>query len=82
MTNLESKVQDLLNADPAAMKFRLRVVEELTRQEDDWTYIVVQPGLPGIRAYDYSELLTKIEAAVRKAEGANVLVVPASGDLN
>jgi hypothetical protein len=82
MTLLEEKIQNLLDADEGAHRFGLHVVEELTRTEDNWTYVIVQPTLPGIRAYDYAELLERVEQQIRKQESANVLVLPASGDLN
>lgn len=59
--------------------FDLVVHEEGARQEDDWWYVVVKPDRPGVRSYDYSDTLTRIEEKLREQEHVNVLLIPSIG---
>ena len=58
----------------------LKIDNDGYRVDDDWLYIVVSPTKPGIRAYDYVEMLSDVERSL-KQQGANkVLLVPALAD--
>jgi hypothetical protein len=48
--------------------------------EDDWLYVVVTPGAPGVRASDHAALMSKIERELRQAGKTRVLLVPALAD--
>ena len=56
--------------------YRLQVVPEGVRKEDDWYYVVVQPSREDARSYEYYGLLTDAETELRDEKKKNVLLVP------
>ena len=56
--------------------YRLNVVADGIRQDDDWWYVVVQPDKDDIRAYDYAARLSEAEQDLQDKEHLNVLLVP------
>lgn len=76
---VEDEIQRLLDDTPAGRKYRLVVQREATREEDDWLYIAVAPGAPGIRALEFVDVLGDVEQLVRQSQSRNeILVVPAT----
>lgn len=76
---IEQRVQDFLDETLDGKRFSLHVRDDLTREEDEWVYIVVVPDKPGIRAVDFVQVLTDVELQVRQAEQKKeILLVPAS----
>lgn len=60
--------------------YRLEVVSDAIRQDDDWYYVVVQPSRMDIRSYDYSSRLTEAELDLQEREHVKVMLVPAISD--
>jgi hypothetical protein len=56
--------------------YRLEVLPDGTRQEDDWWYVLVRPNRDDVRAYDYYDRLAEAEVALRDEQDVNVLLVP------
>ena len=56
--------------------YRLNVVADGIRHEDDWWYVVVQPDKGDVRAYDYAARLSEAEQDLQDKEHLNVLLVP------
>ena len=80
MEKLRKHVQELLNARTNRRRYRLRVSEEV-REEDEWVYFVVSPDRKGVSAYDYADVLSDVEAVLRRDEHVEkVLLVPAVAD--
>ncbi len=48
--------------------------------DDDWLYVVVTPGQPGVRASDHAGLMSQIERGLKHRGIRNVLLVPALTD--
>lgn len=71
---LISHVQELLDAKKEAFGTDLGVSQDELRQDGDWTYLVVSPRRPGIRAYDYARVLTEVERELR-AEGIDHVIL-------
>ncbi len=57
-------------------RYRLNVIEEGVKKEDDWWYVLVQPDRDGIRSYDYYGRLAEAEIDLKDSEHVNVLLVP------
>jgi len=58
-------------------EYKLVIVPEATRKDDDWWYVVVQPSRDGVRSYDYASRLAEAEADIQDTEHKNVLLVAA-----
>jgi len=56
--------------------YRLKVLREGMRRDDDWWYVVVQPDKENVRSYDYYGRLTEAELDLQEAEHLSVLLVP------
>ena len=69
-------VQDCLNSHQPKT-YRLEVVPDGVKKEDDWYYVVVQPNREDVRSYEYYGLLTEAEMELQDREGMRVLLVPA-----
>lgn len=50
------------------------------RVDDDWLIIAVRSQQPGIRAYDYVEILSKVENELLNEGTENLILVPALMD--
>jgi hypothetical protein len=59
-----------------AAKYKLRVVPEACRQEDDWWYICVRAGRKNVRPYDYYDIMAQIEREIEDEKEVNILLVP------
>lgn len=75
---IESEVQSFLDGLEHD-GFRLQVVPDLTRHDDDWWYVVVRPDPPGARSEEYADRLVKVEERFRNERNRNVLLVPTQG---
>jgi len=60
--------------------FRLRVVPEKYRQEDEWIYIPVSPASEGIKAHQYVRILSDVEFDLRDEGKDTLLLVPSAAD--
>jgi hypothetical protein len=56
--------------------YRLNVVQDGVRQDNDWWYVLVQPDREDVRSYDYYGRLAEAEIDLKDAEHVNVLLVP------
>ncbi len=56
--------------------YRLEVVPDGVRQDDDWYDVVVQAVPDVARSYEYYGLLTEAEMKVQEEKGKKVLLVP------
>lgn len=56
--------------------YRLEVVPEAVRQEEDWFYVVVEPTRDDIRSYDLSSRLADAEIDLQEKESIKILLVP------
>lgn len=56
--------------------FKLQVVPEASRRDDDWWYVCVKPDRSGFRAFDYYKVLSEIEREIEDEDEVNVLLVP------
>jgi 3-deoxy-D-arabino-heptulosonate 7-phosphate (DAHP) synthase len=61
-------------------EYRLEVLADGIRQEDDWWYVLVRPSRDDIRAYDYAGRLAEAEQDLRDASDVKVLLVPVLPD--
>ncbi|GMU83524.1 MAG: hypothetical protein IT450_00425 [Phycisphaerales bacterium] len=75
---IEADVQSFLD-ELECGTFRLRVVPDHTRHDDDWWYVVVRPEPPGARSEEYADQLVKAEERFRNERNRNVLLVPTQG---
>jgi hypothetical protein len=73
-----SDVQQLLDDKCKQQAFALKVSG--CKSDDDWTVVVVTPTKAGIRAYDYAEILSKVEGELQAKGYEHVLIVPAFTD--
>jgi hypothetical protein len=62
---------------PQDGSYRLDVIDEAVRKEDEWYYVVVVPSRYDIRSYDYSSRLAEAEQDLQDSEQLKVLLVPA-----
>ena len=76
--DLLKQAQELLNAACRRKKFGLKVAGHTT--DDDWINIVVTPTKEGVGAYEYTEILSKVENEIRAHGDEHVLLVPARAD--
>ena len=65
--------------------FKLSVVPEATREEDDWWYVGIKPNRQIRRQYDYYNVLAEVELEIEdefetKNPELNILLVPVSAD--
>ena len=81
IAELGHRIQDLLDQECQArgVGFSLKVRESFILEGEIINFIVL-PDHQGVRAYDYADVLTKVETKFRKDEGLNVLLVPARAD--
>jgi hypothetical protein len=56
--------------------YKLRVIEDGVKKDDDWWYVLVQPDREDIRSYDYYGRLAEAEISLKDSENVNVLLVP------
>ncbi len=56
--------------------YKLRVLPEGIRQDDDWWYVIVQPTSDRPRSYDYYDALSETEQDIQDNEHENILLVP------
>ena len=56
--------------------YQLEVIEEGSRKDDDWWYVLVRPNREDVRPYDYYSRLAEAEVTLRDEKGLNVLLVP------
>ena len=57
--------------------YRLRVLTEGVRQDENWWYVSVQPTSERPRSYDYYDALSETEQDIQEKEHENILLVPA-----
>lgn len=57
--------------------YRLEVVPEGVRQEDDWIYVLVEPSRDDVRSYDYTARMVEAELDLQEKEHRNILLIPA-----
>jgi hypothetical protein len=80
-TTIERSIDELLKKSDLGRSFDLHVVPGASREEDEWIYVVVAPKRPGIRAYEFAELLAGIEKQVRELNHKDeILLVPSRID--
>jgi len=72
--------QALLDAKCRRSRFRLRIPKRGYAVDDDWVTLIVNPDKPGMRAYDYVEILIAVEKELRARGHEHVLLVPAMSD--
>jgi len=53
-----------------------------TDADGDWTYVCVTPGKPGVRPYDFAEMLGKIEEELHEQGYEHVQLVPTLAEWN
>ena len=58
--------------------YRLQIITDACRQEDDWWYIVVQPDRDEVQAFEYALILNVMEQELQEKEGLKVLLFPVS----
>jgi hypothetical protein len=73
-------IQERLNTKKLFRGVALHVPEGGYRQDDDWLVVVVAPEKPGIRAYDYVEVLGEVERELKESGVRNVILVPEMAD--
>jgi hypothetical protein len=56
--------------------YKLKVVREGSKQDDDWWYVLVQPDKDGISAFDYASKLAEMETELQEIKHLKVLLVP------
>ena len=56
--------------------YRLNVLEDGVKKDDDWWYVLVRPDREDIRSYDYYGRLAEAEIDLKDKEHVNVLLVP------
>ena len=78
--DLLKEIQQLLDAKCRRRKFRLKVAANGYREDDDWIVIAVPPTKPGIRAYEYVEILSEVEKELRARGIEKVVLVPVLAD--
>lgn len=78
---LRSHVQELLDAECRRRNvgFMLKIVEEFFQEGEILSFIVV-PDREGVRAWDYADVLSKVEIKLRREEHRDLLLVPALPD--
>ena len=61
--------------------YRIEVVPDATRQDDDWWYVTVRADNPDVPRYDYYNVLAIVEREIQdENDDNNILLVPvASG---
>ena len=77
---LLNEVQTLLDQECEQRDFLLKVPENGYKIDEEWTIIAASPTKSGIRAYDYVEVLSKVERELRVRGHKHVLLVPALQD--
>ena len=76
--DLQERIQASLDKETRKCEFGFRIVESFTQDEDILCFVVI-PDKPGIRAYEYAEIMTRVETKFRK-DGFNILLVPGRPD--
>lgn len=78
---LSCRVQSLLDKECQARgaEFRLKVGESFVLEGEITNFIIV-PNRPGVRSYEYADVLTTVETQLRRDDNLNVLLVPARPD--
>ena len=59
-----------------ATGYRLEVIDDGVKHDDDWWYVLVQPDREEIYSYDYYGRLAEAEIDLKDSEHVNVLLVP------
>lgn len=78
--DLVARANALLKEHTKGRGFSLTVSEGSVQVDDGWIYLVVTPTSAGVRAYDYVEVMSAVEKALRDENFGNVLCVPAVPD--
>jgi len=58
------------------LDYKLEVLPDGIKNEDDWWYVLVRPDRENVRAYDYYGRLAEAEISLRDEQNVNVLLVP------
>lgn len=74
-SEIAHRIQTALDVSPPG-PYRVSVVEDAIRREDDWWYVPVTPDRAGVRAHEYAEFLTEVENDLRDRVGLKVLLIP------
>lgn len=73
-------VRNKINSNPR-LKRNYQLVDDWSREEDDWVYLVVTPKPQSkLRAIDAVDDLEQIEQEISAQENVNLLLLPAKGD--
>jgi hypothetical protein len=56
--------------------YRLEVMADGVKKDDDWWYVLVQPDRENVHSYDYYGRLAEAEIDMADKEHVNVLLVP------
>ena len=67
-------VQSILDRTRKWRKYHLKVAS--CTQDEDWTLVVVTPSRTGVRAFEYVEILSKIEEELKARGYDHVLLLP------
>jgi hypothetical protein len=73
-------VQARLDVKRQANGLALHVPPDGYLQDEDWLSVIVEPDVPGVRAYDYVDALGALERDLRKSGIEKVVLVPALAD--
>ena len=85
MSNIRPEIHDAQSVSRVVEKYlskyqpadyRLNVVRQGIRQDDDWWYVLIQPSNDNIRAFDYAGRLAEAEQDIQELEHLNILLVP------
>ncbi len=72
---LRDRIEALVDQHCKSLGFRLKVLDTVLEQAG-WTYFVVVPDSENVRAYEYADVLAKVEEQLRAEHEENVLIVP------
>ena len=56
--------------------YRLNVLADGIKKDDDWWYVLVRPDKQNIRSYDYYGRLAEAEIDLKDKEHVKILLVP------
>ncbi|HEY8746413.1 MAG TPA: hypothetical protein VIM11_00455 [Tepidisphaeraceae bacterium] len=56
--------------------YRLDVLVDGIKKDDDWWYVLVRPSRDDVPPYDYYSRLAEAEVSMRDEEDLNILLVP------
>lgn len=61
--------------------YRLKVLADATRRDDDWWYVAVQADREGVRNYAYYDVLAQVEREIEdEHEDVNIVLVPVAAE--